>query len=754
DGAQAMRALTSINAEIHRRERLFAANGVNHINQYQKKYKLGEVTEPLPHLFLISDEFAELKQEQPDFMSALVSTARTGRSLGIHLILATQKPAGVVNDQIWSNSRFKIALKVADRQDSNEMLHTPDAAEITQTGRAYLQVGNNEVYELFQSAWSGADYQPDKDDQGIEDQTIYAINALGQYDILNDDLSGLEDVEDIRQVPSELDAIVHHLHDLTQTLKPLARPWLPPLAIRVYSQDLRPSAFQDLWQQSTGSLKALIGLVDLPSQQDQRIIYHDFETEGNLILYAAPGMGKSTFLQNLIMDLTRQNTPELLHCYLFDFGTNGLLPLRSLPHVADSFMMEDSEKITKFILRMKTEMATRKKRFSQYGVSNIKLYRQLSGEQLPEIMIMIDSYDGIKEAETGEALEAMIQTLSRDGGSLGINVVITAGRTGVIKSALQANFKTRISLKMTDNNDTRNIMGRHDYTMEDIPGRGLILVNKPEVFQTALPARGEDSVAMLQALQEEAEEMAAAWTGPRPNRIPVVPEKLSLEDFMAKPSVQEAIQDDQLPLGLDTVEVKSVGIALKQLTHMLVMSDNEENLSFTFKSLIIVSNALSSQTIKTLLLDMDGTLEEYQQKVNTYLSDKETILKLIQQVKIEIEKRKQDNRWIHWLILIPSIEQLIQDNGFNQDEFIEVYEEASKVGIHFVIGGYYNFINTNISILAKYLKNHSRIALISMKLSSQNIFDKVYNSKEQRLLHDETYLYYKNESIKLKLVSE
>ena len=156
DGAQSMRALASINAEIHRRERLFGEFEVNHINQYQKKFKNGEATEPLPHLFLISDEFAELKVNQPDFIKELVSIARVGRSLGVHLILATQKPSGVVDDQIWSNSRFKLALKVADRGDSMEMLHTPDAAEITQTGRAYLQVGNNEVYELFQSAWSGA----------------------------------------------------------------------------------------------------------------------------------------------------------------------------------------------------------------------------------------------------------------------------------------------------------------------------------------------------------------------------------------------------------------------------------------------------------------------------------------------------------------------------------------------------------------------------------------------------------------------
>lgn len=103
-------------------------------------------------MFLISDEFAELKKEQPEFMKELVSTARIGRSLGIHLILATQKPSGVVDEQIWTNSKFKLCLKVQNESDSREMLKSPDAASIVQPGRAYLQVGNNEIYELFQSA--------------------------------------------------------------------------------------------------------------------------------------------------------------------------------------------------------------------------------------------------------------------------------------------------------------------------------------------------------------------------------------------------------------------------------------------------------------------------------------------------------------------------------------------------------------------------------------------------------------------------
>ena len=135
----------SIKSELSRRQRIFGENNVNHINGYNKLYKLGKVKEPLPHLFLISDEFAELKKEQPDFMSELVSAARIGRSLGIHLILATQKPSGVVDDQIWTNSKFRLCLKVQNAGDSKEMLKTPDAANITQAGRAYLQVGNNEI---------------------------------------------------------------------------------------------------------------------------------------------------------------------------------------------------------------------------------------------------------------------------------------------------------------------------------------------------------------------------------------------------------------------------------------------------------------------------------------------------------------------------------------------------------------------------------------------------------------------------------
>lgn len=160
-GNQINRALLSIQSEKDRREALFANYGVKDIRDYTKLYKNNEAAIPLPHLIIVIDEFAEMKKEEPEFIQEIVSVSRVGRSLGIHLIMATQKPAGSVSDDIWANSRFKLCLRVQSKQDSADMLHKSDAAYLTQSGRCYLQVGNDELYELFQSGYSGAIYYDD-----------------------------------------------------------------------------------------------------------------------------------------------------------------------------------------------------------------------------------------------------------------------------------------------------------------------------------------------------------------------------------------------------------------------------------------------------------------------------------------------------------------------------------------------------------------------------------------------------------------
>ena len=180
-GNQVRRAMISIKSENMRRQRIFAENGVNNINLYTRLYKSHEASVPVPHLFIIIDEFAELKREEPEFMQELISVAQVGRSLGVHLILATQKPSGTVDDNIWSNSKFRLCLRVQDRQDSMDMLHRPDAAFLTQAGRCFLQVGNDEIFELFQSGYSGAVYT---EGEGKSSAAASMIGRTGRADLV------------------------------------------------------------------------------------------------------------------------------------------------------------------------------------------------------------------------------------------------------------------------------------------------------------------------------------------------------------------------------------------------------------------------------------------------------------------------------------------------------------------------------------------------------------------------------------------
>lgn len=185
-GNQVKRAMVSIKSENKRRQRIFNEYGVNNINLYTRLYKNNEAKIPVPHMFIIIDEFAELKREEPDFMRELISVAQVGRSLGVHLILATQKPSGTVDDNIWSNSKFRLCLRVQDRQDSNDMLHRPDAAYITQAGRCYMQVGNDELFELFQSGFSGADY--DAENGSLKSDIVHMVSTTGKAALIGNRL--------------------------------------------------------------------------------------------------------------------------------------------------------------------------------------------------------------------------------------------------------------------------------------------------------------------------------------------------------------------------------------------------------------------------------------------------------------------------------------------------------------------------------------------------------------------------------------
>ena len=750
DGAQSMRALASINAEIHRRERLFGQYGVNHINQYQKKFKLGEATEPLPHLFLISDEFAELKVNQPDFIKELVSIARVGRSLGVHLILATQKPSGVVDDQIWSNSRFKLALKVADRGDSMEMLRTADAAEITQTGRAYLQVGNNEVYELFQTAWSGADYQPEKDQLGIEDHTIYLINELGQYEVLNQDLSGLDMAEEIKEVPTELDVIVQEINHLHQQegIAAVAQPWLPPLKERITLDELDKVVPIEAWQKRTAP-SVLIGVADIPQAQKQEAVAIDLSKDGNILLYGSPGTGKTTFLQTVAMDLARKQSPENLTMYLLDFGTNGLAPLTQLPHVADSLLLDQTEKIQKFIRIINRELDRRKKLLSEHGIGTIALYREVTGKQEPTMVILMDSYESMKDEPYETDLFKLFMRISREGLSIGVHLIITASRQNNLRAQLYSNFKHQLTLPQNDISEVRGIVGATPLaaTMEDIKGRALMKRDEVDVVQFALPVAGDNDIQIINNLRDQVQNLKEMWTGHTPAGIPMVPDELTEAAFYGREDVAALLDEGKVPLGLDLETVEPVTWD-PDLSNLLYLTSKESQMTNLLKQLIQYGQKHQEKLV------VFAPEHNFLPKIANIeiLSSKEDVMDMIGGLALKVSERLDKRLTDHVVkIIILDFAHFVDGlDSVTQQKLISVLEKGYRVGYSSVIMSD-SGISSRYDPVTKEAKKISQV-LLGLRYTDQTIVTAVNKPmREGTLAPQENYYIRQNNLTKIKV---
>ena len=668
------------------------------------------------------------------------------------MILATQKPSGVVDDQIWSNSRFKIALKVADRSDSNEMLHTPDAAEITQTGRAYLQVGNNEVYELFQSAWSGADYQPEKDDMGIEDHTIYLINELGQYEILNEDLSGLEDADEIKEVPTELDAIVHNIHLLCeeQEIPPVPQPWLPPLKERIALEELEEVQPAIAWAQEK-SLSILLGMADIPQAQKQEAVSINLAKDGHVLLYGSPGTGKTTFLQSAGMDLARKFSPKDLTMYLMDFGTNGLAPLSKLPQVADTMPLDQTEKISKFVRIMEKELNRRKKLLADYGVGTLELYRQASGQEEPAIVILLDSYEAFKEEAYEAELFKLLVRISREGLSIGVHLLMTAGRQSNLRAQLYSNFKHQLSLPQNEASEVRTIVGSTPLamTMEDIKGRALMKREDVDVIQLALPVSGDNENQVLNNLRQEVVSLQEAWTGQRPSAIPMVPEELMVEEFLKLPSVQEAIENGQIPIGLELEMVGSVNISLSKFKHMAYVSNAED--AFDNITHHLLRTILKMPNVHMMLIDAFQEYESYSKQVKTYVGSKKEVSDIGNQLIYEIERRLEKGISSEWIVFIPNMRALVSESDLNVQQLQFMFENGYRVGMRFIIGTDYTYIGTSVDPIPRYLKTNVQWVIFGMRLMDQTFLDKGIYSRDVAPDPDQVYLHSRKEIIKLKI---
>lgn len=672
DGTESQRAMASIKSELARRQRLFSENNVNHINGYSKLFQLHKVEEPIPHLFIISDEFAELKKEQPEFMTELVSAARIGRSLGVHLILATQKPTGIVDDQIWTNSKFKLCLKVQNEADSREILRTSDAAKITLPGRSYLQVGNNEIYELFQSAFSGATYVESEEENKIDDR-VYVLNELGQGVLINQDLSGTIEENQIKK--TQLDVVVEYIHRVfvQSGAKPVRKPWLPSLSQKIVSPYL--NEIVDVKDFKEIDLKVKLGMVDIPEQQLQREYEVDYIENGHFLYIASSGYGKTMILSTMILSLAMKNAVANLNFYILDYGNSGLIPFSSLPHTADYITLDDDEKLGKFFTMILEEIQERKRMLARCMAQNYEVFNHSQEKKMKAIMIVVDNFDVVREL--GYDAEDFFQKVSRDGASLGIFLIITATRMNGMRYATFNNFKVRIAGYNFEQCEAREIVGKSEYDLPEVKGRALVKLENVNLMQIYVPLEYENDVEYSQKIKEKVEALTQLCSESKAIGIPVLPDTLEYMDFCTFPGFIE--DKTKAPIGID-VEVLNVEYLDLTEAFLLIIGASGTGRTNTLKNILEVI-----QDERMYLVD-DSSLELsiYGQKENiTYITEEEQVREMIEELRQFIQQREDDFRLekINNPSLLPkeyysSLEKLyIVIDGFQ--EFISMVEGLS-----------------------------------------------------------------------------
>ncbi len=522
DGREIERSLKSLKAELQKRQRLFAEADVNHIDKYIKKYKAGELNEALPHLIVIVDEFAELKAEQPEFMKELISAARIGRSLGVHLILATQKPSGQINEQIWSNSRFKLCLKVQSQQDSNEVLKSPLAAEIKEPGRAYLQVGNNEKFELFQSAYSGASEKID--DSKTKTFTIFELTESGKKRPVYEQKKAEMGDDNLTQ----LDAIVKHIAAYCQANKLVKLPdiCLESLAhtIDFPTIDRKPIEVHD-------AISATIGVYDDPDKQFQGTYKINIGSDNTLIVGSAQ-TGKTNILQGIIRSLATEYTPEQVSIYIIDFSSMVLKNFEGLNHVGGVVTPSQDEKFKNLIRLLQNEIETRKEKLLSVGVSSFTAYREAGMQDLPLIVLMIDNLTTLKELYLQD--DDSLINICREGLSVGISTIIANTQTAGIGYKYLSNFATRIALF---NNDSAEYSTLFDYCklrIDDIAGRCIVDIDKTHLeCQTYLSFKGEKEIDRANSIRSFIDSVNQRNENIKARLIPAIPDILT-EEYIAE----------------------------------------------------------------------------------------------------------------------------------------------------------------------------------------------------------------------------
>lgn len=454
-GSQINRSLKAISAENTKRQKMLSLAGVNHIDAYQNLFYEGKVSTSMPHLILIIDEFAELKKEEPEFMKQIISLAAVGRSLGIHLILATQKPSGVVDDKIWSNSNFKLCLRVQDKQDSMDMLHRPEAAYLTSPGQGYIQIGNDEYFEKFQTGYCGGVQFIGEDNE----DAICLVEPTGLK-------IALESGNEYHKSVDKLEYMVNYINQLAcdNGYEACNKLWMDELKENIALEDIK---------EQKDSKNIVLGRYDDPANQRQPLMKYNPLENGNLCVIGGPVTGKSTLLKTIISQI--EYPDEYL---LIDVSQSDIMEYEYKKECLGSLSGDYGMAV--FFYHLKREYLKRK------------------SSPTNRLFIIIDNFLALLKCLKEEELDILL-TIINEGARSSIYVIASGNSISDIGVKVFNKLKTTMALELNDRFAYGDVLRKYHLTVypkANIPGRCLYKL-ADEVYEGQIAIAMKESVNMV-----------------------------------------------------------------------------------------------------------------------------------------------------------------------------------------------------------------------------------------------------------------
>lgn len=555
DLAMVDRMREALFGELRRRqEMLRAAGDLASIWDYQRARQTRPELEPMPSLLVVVDEFGELLSGRPDFAELFVAIGRLGRSLGVHLLLASQRLEEGKLRGLDSHLSYRIGLRTFSAEDSRTVLGVPDAYQLPPVpGSAFLKVDTT-VFTRFKVALASAEYRPpDPADAAAAPASLFQAlpPASGTAPRADPErpISGSTD-------GSVLDVAVARLAHTTARVHQV---WLPPLPPSLPLSDLLPVAGD-----AGAGLRIPVGLADKPADQTRDVLSVDLAA-AHLVLVGGPQSGKSTLVRTLVCAAALTLDPTQVHVLAVDAGGGGLAALQELPHAAGIAARLDRERVRRVLATMAGLLDRRERLFRDYRIDGAAAMRAARGgvalpaEDLADVLLVIDGWAAFRN--DFEDLEPVVVDLVTRGLGYGLHLVITSGRWGDMRAQIRDAIAGRLELRLADPGDSDLDRKLALALPEGTPGRGL--TRDRLYFQTALPQLGAGT-------DELVAHVAAGWDGPPAPAVRLLPEILHRSELPGTPDQQG------VPVGIGEVDLGPVSVDLiGSDTHLLVLGDGE-----------------------------------------------------------------------------------------------------------------------------------------------------------------------------------